>query len=35
MQTITRAGNKHLIKYQPDPDAVIEQINAARQTQAV
>ena len=35
VQVITRAGNKHLIKYQPDPDAVIEQINAARQKKAV
>lgn len=34
VQIITRAGNKHLIKYQPDPRAVIDQINAARQKQA-
>ncbi|MBO6883608.1 MAG: hypothetical protein JJ869_08510 [Marivita sp.] len=34
VQVITRSGDKHLIKYQPDPQAVIEQINAARQKQA-
>ncbi|OSQ53340.1 hypothetical protein [Marivita geojedonensis] len=34
VQVITAAGNKHLIKYQPDPQAVIEQINVARQKQA-
>ncbi|WP_300588169.1 hypothetical protein [Marivita sp.] len=34
VQIITRSGDKHLIKYQPDPKAVIDQINAARQKQA-
>lgn len=34
VQVITRSGDKHLIKYQPDPKAVIDQINAARQKQA-
>lgn len=34
VQIITRSGDKHLIKYQPDPQAVIDQINAARQNQA-
>lgn len=34
VQVITRSGDKHLIKYQPDPQAVIEQINAVRQKQA-
>ncbi|SRR6056297_1632746 len=34
VQIITREGNKHLIKYQPDPRAVIDRINAARQKQA-
>ncbi|MGJ8603114.1 MAG: hypothetical protein ACSHXH_03235 [Marivita sp.] len=33
VQIITKSGNKHLIKYQPDPAAVIAQINAARQKQ--
>ncbi|CUH75062.1 hypothetical protein [Tropicibacter naphthalenivorans] len=30
VQLITRAGDKHLIKFQPDPQAVIAQIDAAR-----
>lgn len=34
VQVITKSGYKHLIKYQPDPSVVIEQINAARQKQA-
>ena len=34
VQVVTKDGNKHLIKYQPDPQAVIAQINDARQTQA-
>ena len=34
VQVVTREGNKHLIKYQPDPQAVIDTINAARQKQA-
>jgi hypothetical protein len=34
VQIITQSGDKHLIKYQPDPKAVIQQINAARQKQA-
>lgn len=34
VQIITKAGNKHLIKYQPDPKAVIDRINEARQIQA-
>lgn len=34
VQIITQSGDKHLIKYQPDPKAVIGQINAARQKQA-
>ena len=34
VQVITKEGNKHLIKYQPDPQAVIDTINAARQKQA-
>lgn len=35
VQVVTRAGNKHLIKYQPDPKAVIDRIDAARHMQAV
>jgi len=34
VQIITKSGDKHLIKYQPDTGAVIDQINAARQKQA-
>lgn len=34
VQVITTSGDKHLIKYQPDPQAVIDQINSARQKQA-
>jgi hypothetical protein len=34
VQVITNEGNKHLIKYQPDPQSVIDKINAARQRQA-
>lgn len=34
VQIITKSGDKHLIKYQPDTSAAIDQINAARQKQA-
>ena len=34
VQIVTKSGLKHLIKYQPDPKAVIDTINAARQKQA-
>ncbi|WP_439522554.1 hypothetical protein [Marivita sp.] len=34
VQVITKTGNKHLIKYQPDPRAVIDQINDFRQQEA-
>ncbi|MCR9109519.1 hypothetical protein [Marivita sp. XM-24bin2] len=34
VQIVTKSGDKHLIKYQPDPNAVIAQINAARQKKA-
>ncbi len=34
VQIITKSGDKHLIKYQPDPNAVIAQINAVRQKKA-
>lgn len=34
VQIVTKSGFKHLIKYQPDPKAVIDTINAARQKQA-
>lgn len=30
VQIITRAGDKHLIKFQPDPQATIDTIEAAR-----
>lgn len=30
VQVVTKTGDKHLIKYQPDPQAVIATINAAR-----
>lgn len=30
VQVVTRQGEKHLIKYQPDPQSVIATINAAR-----
>lgn len=34
VQVITRNGDKHLIKYQPDPQAVLNRIDAARQHEA-
>lgn len=34
VQIVTKSGLKHLIKYQPDPKAVIDTISAARQKQA-
>ncbi|WP_439121947.1 hypothetical protein [Marivita sp.] len=34
VQIITKSGNKHLIKYQPDTKAVIDQINTERQKRA-
>ena len=33
VQLITTAGDKHLIKFQADPDATIAKINAARRVQ--
>ncbi len=30
VQIVTTSGDKHLIKYQPDPKRTIETINAAR-----
>lgn len=35
VQVVTRSGDKHLIKYQPDPQAVIDAINSARTGETV